>query len=89
MPGGTASGVSAIAVGRDALGPFNVEEAQCSRCSHQGLVIHYKVKPKLDPYVRDARSLVMRKPSRQIGLTCGCYAKLHRQIVHINGGKKK
>lgn len=25
------------------------------------------------------------KPHRYIGVTCGCYAKFHRQIAHIKG----
>jgi hypothetical protein len=78
-----------VAIGRDTLGEFNVcDEAECPNCKHVGLLIWYKTKPKLSDYVRNAPSLIL-KGRRQIGLTCGCYAKLHRQITHIKENEPK
>jgi hypothetical protein len=28
------------------------------------------------------------KPNRHLGIDCGCYAKFHRQIAHIQGRMK-
>jgi hypothetical protein len=78
-----------VGVGKDSLGPFNVQDGRlCPSCGHAGLVITYKRKPKLSDYVRSAPALILRG-RRTIGLTCGCYAKLHRQITHINGNGPK
>jgi len=77
-----------IARGVDSLGTFNVMDNEiCPNCKHAGQIVVYRTKPKMSDYVRDAPSLVMKKPGRRIGFTCGCYAKLHRQIVHIDYGK--
>jgi hypothetical protein len=75
--------------GKDTLGSFNVSDnVVCRTCGHVGLVISYREKPNLEDYVRNAPNLILRKHQRRIGLTCGCYAKLHRQIVHIRKNGK-
>lgn len=33
-------------------------------------------------------NLILKSPSRPIGVTCGCYARFHRQIAHITTNMK-
>lgn len=82
--------------GQDALGKFQVIVDDCPVCGFKdGYCVRWKDTPKVDDYVKNARSFLLRVKNyastrlhRQVGINCGCYAKVHRQMVHINGGKK-
>lgn len=57
------------------------------------LFVVYQGKPTFSPYVSQARSLLMRnkttgKFTRIVGITCGCYSKVHRQIAHIESSSR-
>lgn len=68
--------------------------ASCEVCG-EALVasrVRYLKKPKLSGYVAKAKSLLIRnkktgKYIRTIGVTCGCYSKVHRQVAHIESGQ--
>jgi hypothetical protein len=74
--------------GRDDFGPFKIKEGECPKCQHEGLVVQYTAAPRLSDYVKKARALILNG-KRIIGLTCGCYAKYHRQVAHIESGRRK
>lgn len=84
--------------GHDSLGEFIVlgitfRRKSCGICGKTGTSIRYEDTPKVSTYAAKARSLLIRNKRtknfiRTIGITCGCYAKVHRQIAHIESGKK-
>ncbi len=89
-----ATGDGATFKGSDKLGKFTLRQAVCCGvCGKKVMTcVHYEQKPKVTEYVAKARSLLIRnkrtnKFIRTIGINCGCYAKVHRQLVHIAGGR--
>lgn len=82
--------------GHDSLGKFDMCAGMCGVC-HVGrnapheppiMVIRYRDSPKVNQYVAKAKSLLIRNKKsgffiRTIGINCGCYAKVHRQIKVI------
>lgn len=74
--------------GRDAFGRFDLVEKDCPCCSKASqLVVWYHNTPDIPQYALNSPSLLIRLSSTRIawrvGITCGCYAKLHRQVAHI------
>jgi hypothetical protein len=82
-------------MGTDRLGKFEIKSGHCGVC-HEGrargfmpiMVVQYKDSPKVPDYVAQSKSLLIRNKKtknfiRTIGINCGCYAKVHRQIAHI------
>lgn len=63
--------------------PRNSSRFACSSCGMQGQpVVRYLEKLKVDEKVECAPSFIGRG-RRTFGVSCGCYARLHRQLVHI------
>lgn len=81
-------------VGRDSLGDFELFipiRTSCGICNRKGLCVRYQDKPSLGRYAAEAPGLLLRNKKtsnfiRTIGINCGCYAKVHRQIAHIQKG---
>lgn len=79
--------------GEDSLGKFDIRDfADCQVCgADQVQTVRYHKRPGVSTYVAEARSFLLRankrkrKPPlhREIGINCGCYSKVHRQIAHI------
>ena len=79
----------APSVGVDRFGPFWVGSGKCGYCDKPEVVVRYMHKPRIPEYPRSSPSLILLGRSirwtRQVGVTCGCYAKAHRQVAHIEG----
>lgn len=77
--------------GEDKFGRFKIEPGECGVCGKFSIRVSYKDTPKVTGYVRKARSFLLKHKKRglirKVGINCGCYAKVHRQIVHIEEGK--
>jgi hypothetical protein len=79
--------------GEDKFGKFKIVPGECKVCDEFAICVHYKETPRVSDYVKQARSFVLRiknrggKPQlhRRVGISCGCYAKAHRQVAHISG----
>jgi ribosomal protein RSM22 (predicted rRNA methylase) len=68
-------------------GALSPHAKKCPLCGEQGRVID--VADFQTPRTFRAPATIMWSRATEgvhtaIGLTCGCYAKLHRQIAHIN-----
>lgn len=72
--------------GQDKFGKFTVTYKMhlCDCCSRTVLMtVHYRETPKL-PEGIDVAATVLHNPLRMwMGVDCGCYAKFHRQVAHI------
>lgn len=63
--------------------------AQCGSCEKEdqmSVQYHHTAdlrgrNSKLKPI--EASHTILRRKTNPIGVTCGCYAKLHRQLTHI------
>ena len=83
--------------GRDSLGIFDLTTySPCGVCGEKKgrrlIVVIYRDKPRVSPYVKEARSLLIKnigtgKFIRTIGINCGCYAKVHRQVAYIESSE--
>ena len=91
-----------IAAGHDSVGKFKVRNNKalepssyrCPSCRKEpGLIVHWDAKIHLPKRILEAPSFILHSKShtmvRVVGLTCGCYAKVHRQIAHINGNGRR
>lgn len=80
----------------------NADRAQPIDCSHCGAHVRYVVQPLrltlpqgIRPEATIAASRDQTGPDtdrlhyRPLGLNCGCYAKLHRQVAHIVENMKR
>jgi hypothetical protein len=87
--------------GHDKLGIFEIKAGQCGICKAGNssgnmtslMVVQYKRTPRVDEYVSQAKALLIRNKKtgnfiRTIGINCGCYSKVHRQITHIAASEK-
>jgi hypothetical protein len=80
-----------IANGSDSIGNFEVQiPGLCPNCNDRVEVsIQYRSGPAVDRALK-ALGIDPKTPSlildvsKDIGVTCGCYAKFHRQIAHIS-----
>lgn len=86
--------------GEDSFGPIILTGGPCTNCGKRSICAHYHTKPKLpagiDPNDRKlilnnygyGKYVVTWKDS-YLGVACGCYAKFHRQIAHIEDRMKR
>lgn len=87
-----------IAEGGDGLASFEIHiPGYCNACSHQTDVsLRYHApqlkaslaKKNIDPKT-PSLIVVVNKKFAEIGVTCGCYAKFHRQLAHIGDSRKR
>jgi hypothetical protein len=80
--------------GEDAFGKFVITGGPCNMCGHAGgFTVKYAPKSFKLPKGLSVEATILRTTDNYIGLNCGCYGKLHRQVTHIterwegNGGK--
>jgi hypothetical protein len=81
---------------KDVLGKFRLRWNDCEHCGSTGQVCVEYWKPdfiyfggakgKAGRAFKDGK-LLLKKSRTNLGVTCGCYAKLHRQLTHINSKK--
>jgi hypothetical protein len=94
---------NSVAQGQDSLAEFLIHQSTpnlqlvCCACKEDtqlalsysdkkvgGITAGLTVRGIKPPY----NTLVVKTPTFPIGLTCGCYAKFHRQIAHITKGSR-
>lgn len=74
--------------GEDAFGRFHIKTGFCGTCDFNcGALVQYVNPPEFPEGIERARTIL--KGSRKIGIDCGCYGKLHRQVAHISDGIKR
>lgn len=80
-----------IASGHDDYGNFRIYiKDTCSKCGQLKVTMKYTQPVKLlilPDYVKEANGLIYK--NAPLGITCGCYAKFQRQVVHITEGRKR
>lgn len=71
--------------GEDAFGKFRITGGPCTNCSQAKLMcIHYSRDEVMLPKGIEPSDTILRDPTdTYLGINCGCYAKLHRQVAHI------
>jgi hypothetical protein len=82
-------------MGHDKIGKFIMNDNRmpnkCGICREDAICLRYTSSGlHISSYIREAPSFLMRNRNkwiRTIGITCGCYAKVHRQMVHIESGE--
>lgn len=71
--------------GSDAFGKFVITGGPCGVCGQSGLyTIKYAPKSFALPMDITPEATILKTVDNYIGLNCGCYGKLHRQVTHIN-----
>jgi hypothetical protein len=86
-------------LGQDKFGKFRIEGGQeCPVCrTEEQWCITYTSTAKIEDYAKRAPGLILKRADRldrtpilwrRIGITCGCYGKLHRQVAHITDNGK-
>lgn len=84
-----------ISTGKDKFGAFAIErnheqeQELCISCDEpMPIKLEY-----LDlmgfPEGIDVKATILKDEHAAIGITCGCYAKLHRQVAHIEDAQKR
>lgn len=77
--------------GEDAFGKFVIGETyNCEVCNRPNvLVIRYN-KDSLDLGEGiEVGKTILKEATTRIGINCGCYGKLHRQVAHIRHKKEE
>lgn len=71
--------------GEDDLGRFILGAGNCIHCSKTGVCVKYAPASfsLINFNIADVGNTILRDPKNRLGITCGCYAKFHRQITHI------
>jgi hypothetical protein len=69
--------------GSDAFGKFVISGGPCSLCGLSGLNVKYQPKAFKLPKDITPEATILKTTDNYIGINCGCYGKLHRQITHI------
>lgn len=76
--------------GRDAFGKFRITGGPCTNCGGDGsptlcMCIHYSLSDLTLPRGIKPEDTILRHAHEDayLGINCGCYAKLHRQVAHI------
>jgi hypothetical protein len=81
--------------GEDKFGKFTLDlriaEAFCDCCGHSTSVrVRYDVQTIRLPDGIKTSDTILHTPSHMgIGIVCGCYAKFHRQVTHIQERMKR
>ena len=77
-------------IGEDAFGPFLITGGPCTVCNDRKSNVVVKYRPstlELPSNIDPARTILKgskKNPAdNYIGIACGCYGKLHRQVAHI------
>jgi hypothetical protein len=72
-------------LGSDAFGKFTFATAfDCGVCMRPNVrtIAYHKGKLDFGDGI-EVRKTILRTPETRIGINCGCYGKLHRQVAHI------
>ena len=70
--------------GSDAFGKFVITGGPCDLCGHTGgFTVKYQPKSFKLPKGMTPEATILKTTDTYIGLNCGCYGKLHRQVTHI------
>lgn len=71
--------------GEDDLGRFIIGAGKCVHCSKTVVCVKYAPASfsLVSFNIADVKNTLLKDTKNRIGITCGCYAKFHRQIVHI------
>ena len=71
--------------GQDAFGDFTIQPGWCGVCDFNcSTTVQYKVNKNFGlPKGIQIEKTILKMQCRKVGLDCGCYGKLHRQIAHI------
>lgn len=71
--------------GKDDLGRFIIGAGKCINCQRSGVCVKYAPKSfSLANFnIADVANTILKDTRNRLGITCGCYAKFHRQITHI------
>jgi len=79
--------------GDDSFGHYNMYKARritdptCVACDapREALIQYTPLSPKHArlPAGIEVEATILKAEGNYIGVTCGCYAKLHRQVAHI------
>lgn len=82
--------------GVDALGAFTTTQGTCGVCHKNKVIVVRYDEPKwhelaykmltwsdLREYTILGRAYTYIRAKGSVGVTCGCYSKLHRQLTHI------
>jgi hypothetical protein len=67
--------------GEDAFGQFVIESGICPKCGQAGLIVRYGPEVHLPQGISCSATIL--RDGRSVGLLCGDYGKLHRQVTHI------
>jgi len=78
-----------VAKGSDDLSLFKVNITGYCRTCNKAVEVSVKYSPVAIFKVLEGRGIkegpsLLLKPTAEIGVTCGCYAKFHRQVAHIS-----
>ena len=74
------------APGVDRFGAFTIEDGFCEICGDQAFVVTYEQFEALgydEQGPISPKHLIIGETKKDIGVTCGCYGRLHRQVGHI------
>lgn len=72
--------------GKDDFGHFVIDSGNCCYCHRIGLNLKYlsgTFKLPNGEYPVEVTTTILNEVRNSIGITCGCYAKFHRQVAHI------
>ena len=71
--------------GKDDLGRFIIGAGECINCQRTGICVKYAPKDfSLANFnIADVANTILKDTRNRVGITCGFYAKFHRQITHI------
>lgn len=76
-----------IRQGKDDFGPFVATGGLCEVCGEvPNVCIRYNFAPRLPDGIELKDTIF--KDREHIGILCGCYAKFHRQVAHIEDRMK-
>lgn len=74
--------VGTIMPGEDVFGHFVIGADKCAVCGQVGICVKYGPDLKLPDSI-SVESTILKHVTHSIGITCGDYGKLHRQVTHI------
>jgi hypothetical protein len=73
--------------------PLRVHNDSCHACGGEVGVIVRIQSISLPEGIRPGRTMIAFKDEKdhhkQLGIECGCYARFHRQVAHIQGRMRK
>lgn len=74
--------------GEDDFGEYSFVIEPCDICKATGMLgLQYFNKPRLPAGIK-LKDTIHKIYPRVIGVSCGCYAKFHRQVAHIQDAMK-